>query len=102
MVSAVESKHRGRVSEKSAEEQAENEVTKRERFVKVASRRTTNALRSVNQLRNCLSTSSYKYSGDDWEKIMEVLSIAVSDLGREAERRLSGQRESKEKIAFTL
>ena len=88
--------------ERTEQETAALNKEKEDRFVAAASRRTTNALRTINQLRNCLNPQSYKYTEADWTKILETLSVSIEDLSREAERRLAGGREAKEKITFNL
>jgi hypothetical protein len=49
------------------------EETRKERFKRVASRRTNNILRQIQILGNCSNKSSYSYSEEDIRKIFSAI-----------------------------
>lgn len=50
-----------------------NEETRRERFKRVAARRTNEILNKIRILGNCSNKSSYSYSDEDVQKILSVI-----------------------------
>ena len=50
-----------------------NEETRKERFKRVATRRTNNILRQVHILGNCSNKSSYSYTEEDVRKIFSAI-----------------------------
>lgn len=50
-----------------------NEETRRERFKRVAARRTNEILNKIRILGNCSNKSSYSYSDEDVQKIFSVI-----------------------------
>lgn len=54
--------------------------TKRERFVRLAEKRTENVLQGIRLLGNLANTSNYSYTEEDVNKIIKALKSAVSDL----------------------
>ena len=57
-----------------------NMETKRERFVRLAEKRTENVLNGIRLLSNLANTSNYDYTEDDVSKIVKALKTALSDL----------------------
>jgi len=53
--------------------------SKRERFVRVAERRTNAILEKVRVLGNCSNKSMYEYTQDDIDRIFKVLNRALRD-----------------------
>jgi len=53
--------------------QKNNEETRRERFKRVATRRTNNILRQIHILGNCSNKSSYSYSEEDVKKVFSAI-----------------------------
>lgn len=53
-------------------------ATDRDKFVRLASRRVSNALRSIQLIANLSNRSNYNYSEDDVSKILKALSDEVS------------------------
>ena len=50
-----------------------NEETRRERFKRVAARRTNEILNKIRILGNCSNKSSYSYSDEDVQRIFSVI-----------------------------
>jgi len=50
-----------------------NESTKRDRFVRIASRRTNQVLNELRKLGNCSNTRMYEYTESDVRKIFRAL-----------------------------
>ena len=62
-------------------------ITKRERFEKAASLRTSNAIQAIRQLRKCTS-SNYEYTAADWNQIMGALAEELNGLKMDVEKAL--------------
>ena len=54
--------------------------TKREKFVRLAEKRTEAVLNGIRLIGNLSNTSNYEYSAEDVSKIVKSLKNAVSDL----------------------
>lgn len=54
--------------------------TKREKFVRLAEKRTENVLNGIRLLGNLSNTSNYDYTDEDVSKIIKALRNALSDL----------------------
>ena len=54
--------------------------TKRERFVRLAEKRTENILNDIRLLGNLSNTSNYEYTEEDVTKIVKAIKMALSDL----------------------
>ena len=54
-------------------ENSEREEEKRERFLRIAERRTTAVLQRLRVLGNCANRASYAYTASDIEKIREAI-----------------------------
>ena len=54
--------------------------TKREKFVRLAEKRTENILNNIRLLGNLANTSNYEYTDEDVSKIIKALKTALSDL----------------------
>jgi len=61
------------MSEKFVDMQKNSEETRKERFKRVATRRTNNILRQIQILGNCSNKSSYSYTEEDIRKIFSVI-----------------------------
>lgn len=53
--------------------QQNNEETRRERFKRVATRRTNNILRQIHILGNCSNKSTYSYNEEDVQKVFSTI-----------------------------
>lgn len=56
------------------------EISKRERFTKVASNRVQNVLHYLDLLKNCANKSNYEYTQDDVDKMFSEISKALKDV----------------------
>ena len=54
--------------------------TKSERFKRLATKRTTNALNALRVLGNCANRGQYEYSDDDVKKIFAALDKQLADI----------------------
>lgn len=54
--------------------------SKRERFVSIASARTTRILNDMRLLSNCANTRNYDYTKEDAEKILRAIDEGVREL----------------------
>ena len=54
--------------------------SKRDRFVRLAEKRTENVLNGIRLLSNLANTSNYDYTEADVNKIVKALKSAISDL----------------------
>jgi hypothetical protein len=61
------------MSEKGVNMEKNSEETRKERFRRVASRRTNNILRQIQILGNCSNKSSYLYTDEDIKKIFSAI-----------------------------
>ena len=59
--------------DKVADMKKNSEETRKERFKRVATRRTNNILRQIQILGNCSNKSSYSYTEEDIRKIFSVI-----------------------------
>lgn len=55
------------------------EISKRERFTKVASNRVQNVLHYLNLLKNCANRSNYEYTQEDVDKMFGEITRALKD-----------------------
>ena len=55
------------------------EISKRERFTKVASNRVQNVLHYLNLLKNCANRSNYEYTKEDVDKMFGEIARALKD-----------------------
>ena len=55
------------------------EISKRERFTKVASNRVQNVLHYLNLLKNCANKRNYDYTQEDVDKMFSEISKALKD-----------------------
>jgi len=62
----------------SEEKQQKSKQTKRERFIRVAQRRTKKLLREIQLLARCSNRSSYEYSEKDVLKIFEAIQTELN------------------------
>jgi len=76
----------------SNDEATENE-TPRERFLRLAPARTEKTLQRIKQLGNCAG-HGYEYTPEEAQQIMDVLFDAVHDLKRKFEGRVKGGKKS--------
>ena len=60
----------------------EHRKSRRERFEKVAQRRTNQALNSIRLIANCANKHNYEYGPSDVQKIIRALKEEVNDLQR--------------------
>lgn len=66
--------YRVNIMEEKVEDMEKNsEETRKERFRRVAARRTNNILRQIQVLGNCSNKSSYSYTEEDIRKIFSTL-----------------------------
>lgn len=56
------------------------EISKRERFTKVASNRVQNVLHYLDLLKNCANKSNYEYTREDVDKMFSEISKALKDV----------------------
>lgn len=56
------------------------EISKRERFTKVASNRVQNVLHYLDLLKNCANKSNYEYTQEDVDKMFSEISKALKDV----------------------
>lgn len=70
--------------------------TKREKFVRLAEKRTDNALKNIDLLGNLANRSNYDYNSEDALKIIKALKSAISNL--EIKFRSSNSRNGKFKL----
>ena len=56
-----------------------NRESKRDRFVRVAERRTNAIMEKIRVLGNCSNTSMYEYTQEDVDKIFRALNKALRD-----------------------
>ncbi len=61
------------MAEKVVDLEKNSEETRKERFRRVASRRTNNILRQIQVLGNCSNKSSYSYTEEDIKKILSAI-----------------------------
>lgn len=61
------------MAEKVVDMEKNSEETRKERFRRVATRRTNNILRQIQILGNCSNKSSYSYTEEDIKKIFSVI-----------------------------
>ena len=61
------------MAEKIADMEKNSEETRKERFRRVATRRTNNILRQIQILGNCSNKSSYSYTEEDIKKIFSAI-----------------------------
>jgi len=61
------------MEEKVEDMEKNSEETRKERFRRVAARRTNNILRQIQVLGNCSNKSSYSYTEEDIRKIFSTL-----------------------------
>jgi len=61
------------MAEKVLDIQRNSEETRKERFKRVATRRTNNILRQIQILGNCSNKSSYSYTDEDIKKIFSAI-----------------------------
>ena len=66
---------------------------KRERFVELAEKRVTNAIRAISLVGNLANKNNYKYDEQDVKKILKALNNEVSEVGM---RFQTGKSEEKE------
>lgn len=56
------------------------EISKRERFTKVASNRVQNVLHYLNLLKNCANKSNYEYTQEDVDKMFGEITRVLKDV----------------------
>ena len=56
------------------------EISKRERFTKVASNRVQNVLHYLDLLKNCANKSNYEYTQEDVDKMFSEITKALKDV----------------------
>ena len=56
------------------------EISKRERFTKVASNRVQNVLHYLNLLKNCANRSNYEYTQEDLDKMFGEITRVLKDV----------------------
>jgi len=56
------------------------EISKRERFTKVASNRVQNVLHYLDLLKNCANKSNYEYTQEDVDKMFNEIGRALRDV----------------------
>lgn len=56
------------------------EISKRERFTKVASNRVQNVLHYLNLLKNCANRSNYEYTQEDVDKMFGEITRVLKDV----------------------
>ena len=61
------------MAEKVVDTEKNSEETRKERFRRVATRRTNNILRQIQVLGNCSNKSSYSYTEEDIRKIFSAI-----------------------------
>ena len=61
------------MAEKVVDMEKNSEETRKERFRRVATRRTNNILRQIQVLGNCSNKSSYSYTEEDIKKIFSAI-----------------------------
>jgi hypothetical protein len=61
------------MAEKGVDMEKNSEETRKERFKRVATRRTNNILRQIQILGNCSNKSSYSYTDEDIRKIFSTI-----------------------------
>lgn len=66
--------------EKTGQSQSKNKGEKREKFVKLAQKRTVNAIKSIRVIGKLGNKSAYQYDDSDVQKIVRVLSKEVDAL----------------------
>lgn len=59
--------------------------SKADRFKRIASRRTQNALEAIRRLTHCANHTSYEYTEEQAKKILDAVIAAVHDLERRFE-----------------
>ncbi len=68
---------------------------KREKFVRLATSRTNNVLKSLDVLRNCANPYSYEYTSEDVRAIFDSIEKKVKEVKQEFNMQLSRKRKSK-------
>lgn len=66
----------------SGDDSAKPQESKSDRFKRVASKRTNDALRAIDGLLNTANTANYEYSAEQAEKIVTTLTEAVDRLSK--------------------
>lgn len=56
------------------------EISKRERFTKVASNRVQNVLHYLNLLKNCANRNNYEYTQEDVDKMFGEITRVLKDV----------------------
>lgn len=56
------------------------EISKRERFTKVASNRVQNVLHYLDLLKNCANKSNYEYTQEDVDKMFSEITKTLKDV----------------------
>ena len=78
------------------EQAAEKAETRRERFVRIAQKRTQQVLERLRILGHCANRSAYEYSPEDVDKIFATLQRELEDTRRKFDDRV------KRRVEFTL
>jgi len=65
------------MSEKVVDMEKNSEETRKDRFRRVATRRTNNILKQIQILGNCSNKSSYSYTEEDVKKIFSAIEVEL-------------------------